>query len=284
MKKPMALLTLCLPQRTLTRLAGALAKRNLGGVTRWFIKRFINMYSVNMDEAQVSDYKQYATFNDFFTRQLRDGVRPIDADANIMVSPADGACGALGHIRSRQLLQAKGRYYSLLSLLANQQQLAEAFFSGHYLTVYLSPKDYHRVHMPIAGKLLSMTFVPGKLYSVAPAVMQQVDAVFAKNERVICVFETAIGKVAVVLVGAMIVGSMSLVWHGIVREKKREVKHWDYTDQDITFEKGAEIGQFQLGSTVIVLTQKAAVEDFLLSENDALLMGQSVASVVAKQN
>ena len=273
-----------LPQRFLTKLMGALASRRLGAVTQWVIRRFIQAYGVNMQESKVTEVSDFATFNAFFTRALVPDARPIAAGAEVMVSPADGKCGMVGHLRSRQALQAKGKYYTLYSFLAEQRELVNDFIAGNYLTVYLSPKDYHRVHMPISGRLLSMTYVPGKLYSVAPSVMQRVDNVMGRNERVICVFSTAIGQVAVVLVGAMVVGSMSLVWHGLVREKKREVKQWDYRDQEISFKKGEEIGHFQLGSTVVVLTQKGSVENFCCQLNDPLLMGAAVATVAPKQS
>jgi phosphatidylserine decarboxylase len=279
MNKTMAYISRCLPQRLLTGFAGALARRKLGCFTRWLIKRFIAVHSVNMAEAVETDIRQFSTFNEFFTRQLKPGLRPFDTQTNVMISPADGACGEVGYIRHRQLLQAKGRYYSLSALLADKQHIVEKFHGGGFMTVYLSPKDYHRVHMPVSGKLVSMTFVPGKLFSVAPIIMQQVDAVFAQNERVICLFETAVGQVAVILVGAMIVGSMSMVWHGEVRSPERKVTHWDYSDQEVCFNKGDEIGQFQLGSTVIVLTQEEVIDSLMLNVGDNVLMGQSIASV-----
>jgi phosphatidylserine decarboxylase len=274
----------CLPARCLTWVAGRLASCRLGFLSSFVIKRFIKSFSVNMQEAKISDYRKFACFNDFFTRQLQAGARLVDSRKNALVSPVDGTMGWVGPIRSNVLLQAKGRFYDLAALLAYQQKDISAFSQGAYFTAYLSPKDYHRVHMPIDGQLMSMTWVPGSLFSVQPAVLENTDSVFARNERVICIFNTAIGRLAVIFVGATIVGSMATAWHGVVKPKRREISRWDYAQRKLHYHKGEEIGFFQLGSTVIVLTQQGQVDDVLMQEGDVLKMGQAIATTIPNQS
>ncbi|WP_434656815.1 archaetidylserine decarboxylase [Chromobacterium violaceum] len=242
-----------LPKLALTRLAGRFAGWKGGGITTAAIRRFIARYNVDMGEAADSDPAAYATFNDFFTRALKPGVRPV-ADARL-VCPVDGAVSQLGAIDSGRIFQAKGRDYSATALLAGDADLAARFADGHFATIYLSPRDYHRIHMPCAGRLLEMTYVPGDLYSVNPATARGVDRLFARNERVVCVFEDEQGQpFAMVLVGATIVGSMATVWHGVVNPPRRPaVEKWDYRGQDIRLAQGEEMGRFLLGSTVVLL-------------------------------
>ncbi|AAQ58267.1 archaetidylserine decarboxylase [Chromobacterium violaceum] len=242
-----------LPKLALTRLAGRFADWKGGGITTAAIRRFIARYNVDMGEAADSDPAAYATFNDFFTRALKPGVRPV-ADARL-VCPVDGAVSQLGAIDSGRIFQAKGRDYSATALLAGDADLAARFADGHFATIYLSPRDYHRIHMPCAGRLLEMTYVPGDLYSVNPATARGVDRLFARNERVVCVFEDEQSQPFVmVLVGATIVGSMATVWHGVVNPPRRPaVEKWDYRGQDIRLAKGEEMGRFLLGSTVVLL-------------------------------
>ncbi|MFB9156926.1 archaetidylserine decarboxylase [Chromobacterium violaceum] len=242
-----------LPKLALTRLAGRFAGWKGGGITTAAIRRFIARYNVDMGEAADSDPAAYATFNDFFTRALKPGVRPL-ADARL-VCPVDGAVSQLGAIDSGRIFQAKGRDYSATALLAGDADLAARFADGHFATIYLSPRDYHRIHMPCAGRLLEMTYVPGDLYSVNPATARGVDRLFARNERVVCVFEDEQNQPFVmVLVGATIVGSMATVWHGVVNPPRRPaVEKWDYRGQDIRLAKGEEMGRFLLGSTVVLL-------------------------------
>ncbi|MGY8625427.1 phosphatidylserine decarboxylase [Chromobacterium violaceum] len=242
-----------LPKLALTRLAGRFAGWKGGGITTAAIRRFIARYNVDMGEAADSDPAAYATFNDFFTRALKPGVRPV-ADARL-VCPVDGAVSQLGAIDSGRIFQAKGRDYSATALLAGDADLAARFADGHFATIYLSPRDYHRIHMPCAGRLLEMTYVPGDLYSVNPATARGVDRLFARNERVVCVFEDEQSQPFVmVLVGATIVGSMATVWHGVVNPPRRPaVEKWDYHGQDIRLAKGEEMGRFLLGSTVVLL-------------------------------
>ena len=281
MKKIRLILISILPAYFLTRLAGFFARRRLGCVTRFVIRRFIKSFNVNMQEAQLGDLNAYLTFNCFFTRFLKPDARPIACDPKSIVSPVDGCVGEVGCVRSGVLMQAKGQFYDLSGLLAYNQEEVAHFQNGHYITAYLSPKDYHRVHMPVEGELISMTWVPGRLFSVQPLVIENVNAVFARNERVICLFNTLMGRVAVIFVGAMVVGSVVTSWHGEVRPKKSEVTHWDYTGQGRRYKKGEEIGFFQLGSTVIVLTQKDQLEALDVAVGDSLLLGQSIATMLA---
>jgi phosphatidylserine decarboxylase len=216
------------------------------------IRRISRRYDIDISEAAQPDITAYPSFNAFFTRALRPDARPI-AD-NAIVSPADGKVSQIGVIAGDSLLQAKGRHFDLESLLAGDTEGAQAFRDGLFATVYLSPRDYHRVHLPLAGTLRSMVFVPGDLFSVSEATVQIVPSLFARNERVICHFDTAIGPMAVVLVGAIFVGSMETVWHGEVRGPRGKPTRWDYTgDRARHFDTGAEIGRFNMGSTVIVL-------------------------------
>jgi phosphatidylserine decarboxylase len=238
----------------LTRLAGFLAARTIPGLTPWGIKRFIRTYDVDMQQAAEENPSSYTTFNAFFTRALKDGIRPIDADANVLVSPADGVVSEIGTIDNDKLIQAKGHDYRLEDLLAGDAQ-AELFKNGFYSTVYLSPKDYHRVHMPLAGSCYQATYVPGKLLPVKLKTAATVPNLFAKNERVVCYFDTELGKMAVILVGATIVGSIGLAWQGIVNPTHKEaICTWHYKEP-IALQKGEEMGLFQLGSTVIVLCE-----------------------------
>ncbi|HBP0978996.1 TPA: phosphatidylserine decarboxylase [Pseudomonas aeruginosa] len=241
-----------LPKRLITRIFGFLAHRRAGVLTQWVIRRFIAYYDVNMADAVWSDPEAYETFNDFFTRALRPDVRPL-AIAR-WVCPVDGAVSQCGPIERDQLFQAKGKSFSIGALLAGDPELARRFERGTFATLYLSPRDYHRVHMPCDGHLLSMSYVPGELFSVNPATARGVDALFARNERLVCHFDSPHGPFTLVLVGAAIVGSIVTVWHGVVRPPYRgSVQHWSYHDRRINLKQGAELGRFLLGSTVVVL-------------------------------
>lgn len=265
----------CIPQHLLSRLMGKLASAKLGKLTQWGIKQFIAHYKVNMDEAAISDYSQFETFNDFFTRALKPGARIISQENNSVVSPVDGCISEIGTIEKNQLLQAKGTYYSLENLCGDSS-VAAHFENGSFLTAYLSPKDYHRFHMPFAGQLLQMRYMPGKLYSVNVSSVENVPGLFAKNERVVCLFETAIGKMAVIPVGAMIVGSIAMNWHGVVVPGSRY--HWNYESQSLCFDKGNELGHFRLGSTVIMLFEKNRLAwDAQLAAGKSLRLGDVIA-------
>jgi phosphatidylserine decarboxylase len=241
-----------LPKRALTQLAGAFARAEAGSLTTWAIRRFIDRYRVNMDEALNPAPESYASFNAFFTRPLKPGLRPL-AEAD-WVCPVDGAISQLGPIADDQVFQAKGHSYSTTALLGGDAAAAEPFRNGTFATIYLSPRDYHRIHMPCAGTLRQMVYVPGDLFSVNPATARQVPGLFARNERVVALFDTAHGPLAMVLVGATIVGSMGTVWHGTVNPPRpANVQRWNYAPGQVVLEKGAEMGRFMLGSTVVML-------------------------------
>ena len=242
-----------LPKRALTQLMGYLASREAGAVTTAVIRWFIRRYQVNMAEALNPDPAAYSSFNSFFTRELKPGVRPL-ADSE-WICPVDGAVSQLGRIQGDQIFQAKGHSYSTQALVGGDAQLAAQFQDGHFATIYLSPRDYHRIHMPCAGRLLHMIHVPGDLFSVNPTTARGVPGLFARNERVVCVFEGKHGPFVMVLVGATIVGSMATTWHGVVNPPRPgHVREWNYADKNIHLEQGAEMGRFLLGSTVVLLT------------------------------
>lgn len=236
-------------------LAGLQGGRLTTSVIRWFIQR----YRVNMQEAANPDPAAYATFNEFFTRPLRAGARPL-ASAD-WICPVDGAVSQLGPIAGNQIFQAKGHHYSTQALVGGDAQLAAQFQDGHFATIYLSPRDYHRIHMPCAGRLLRMIYVPGDLFSVNPTTARGVPGLFARNERVVCVFEGEHGPFVLVLVGATVVGSMATVWHGVVNPPRPgTVRTWDYSAQNIALNKGDEMGRFLLGSTVVMLMPKGPLQ------------------------
>ena len=227
-------------------------------MTKLVIDIFVWFYKVDMAEARKSDTASYRTFNDFFVRPLKDDARPIDLDANLIALPADGAISQLGHIDGDQIFQAKGHHYTLEALLAGNEQMAAKFRDGEFVTTYLAPRDYHRVHMPCNGILREMIYVPGDLYSVNPLTARNITNLFARNERVICYFETDIGPMVQILVGATIVGSIETVWAGTITPPREGViKRWHYPAADdegaVVLLKGQEMGRFKLGSTVINL-------------------------------
>ncbi|MDR6228647.1 phosphatidylserine decarboxylase [Pseudomonas sp. SORGH_AS199] len=251
-----------LPHHLLSRLIGGFAEcrvpwfKNL--LTRWFVRH----YDVDMRQAQVEDPTAYESFNAFFTRALKPGARPLPAAADVVVSPSDGAISQLGRIEHGRIFQAKGHSYSLLELLGGDGLRAAPFMGGHFATIYLSPKDYHRVHMPLTGTLKEMVYVPGRIFSVNQLTAENVPELFARNERVVCIFDTAVGPMAVILVGAMIVASIETVWAGLVTPPKRELKRFAYDEAaraPITLRTGDELGRFKLGSTAIVLFGPEAV-------------------------
>ena len=241
-----------IPKQALTMLAGKLAHARAGTLTTNVISWFVKRYQVNMNEAANSDIGSYASFNEFFTRPLRAGVRPL-ADSDL-ICPVDGAISQFGPIAQGEIFQAKGHSYSATALVGGDRQLAAQFQHGSFATIYLSPRDYHRIHMPCDGRLTRMIYVPGDLFSVNPTTARGVPGLFARNERVVCVFESAQGPFVMVLVGATIVGSMATVWHGVVNPPRYpDVKEWRYDDQHIMLKKGEEMGRFLLGSTVVML-------------------------------
>ena len=272
-----------LPKLALTRLAGRFASSQGGGLTTAVIRWFVRRYNVNMAEAAEPDLAAYATFNDFFTRPLKPGARPLDAAD--WVCPVDGAISQLGPISGDQVFQAKGHSYSTTALVGGDAALASQFQDGQFATIYLSPRDYHRIHMPCAGSLARMVYVPGELFSVNPATARGVPGLFARNERVVCVFDTAFGPMVLVLVGATIVGSMATVWHGMVNPPRLpDVRTWTYEDDRISLGQGAEMGRFMLGSTVVMLWPQSAdlrfQSDWLATR--AVRMGETMATSLAR--
>ncbi|HCB1211845.1 TPA: phosphatidylserine decarboxylase [Klebsiella pneumoniae] len=250
-----------LPKQALTQFLGGLASKPMGGRTTWAIKRFIDRYQVNMSEAENADPASYATFNEFFGRALRPGARPIADTA--LVSPVDGAISQLGPIQGAEVFQAKGHSYSTTALVGGDAQEAARYQDGLFATLYLSPSDYHRVHMPCAGVLKRMVHVPGDLFSVNPTTARGVPGLFARNERVVCFFDSEQGPFVLVLVGATVVGSMVTVWHGVVNASRDgKIHEWNYEGQNIALEKGQEMGRFLLGSTVVMLFPKESAYRF----------------------
>ena len=241
-----------LPKQALTTLAGKFASARLGGLTTSVIRWFVGRYNVNMAEAANPDIASYTSFNDFFTRALKPGARPL-AQADL-ICPVDGAISQFGPIAKDQVFQAKGHSYSTTALVGGDAALGARFENGHFATLYLSPRDYHRIHMPCAGSLTRMIHVPGELFSVNPTTARGVPGLFARNERVVCVFESAQGPFVLVLVGATIVGSMATVWHGQVNPPRTGVlRQWDYAKGQVNLQQGEEMGRFLLGSTVVML-------------------------------
>jgi len=248
-----------LPKQALTVLAGKFAGASCGSLTTRVITWFVARYKVNMAEAANPDIHSYSTFNEFFTRALRSDARPI-AQADF-ICPVDGAISQFGRIENDQLFQAKGHTYSTTALVGGDSELAAQFLDGNFATLYLSPRDYHRIHMPCDGKLTRMIYVPGDLFSVNPVTARGVPGLFARNERVVCVFESIHGPFVLTLVGATIVGSMATVWHGVVNPpRSREMREWKYDKQNVTLKKGDEMGRFLLGSTVVMLFPKNTLQ------------------------
>jgi phosphatidylserine decarboxylase len=246
------------PKRALTVFAGWVAGNPWGSITTAIIRDFIRRYGVNMDEAVNSDPASYATFNEFFTRALKPEVRPLAAAA--FVCPVDGSISQFGAIERDQIFQAKGHNYSTTALVGGDAALAAQFQDGGFATLYLSPRDYHRIHMPCDARLTRMIYVPGELFSVNPVTARGVPGLFARNERVVSVFETAHGPMVLVLVGATVVGSMATVWHGVVNPPRTpDVREWRYDDQPVTLKQGEEMGRFLLGSTVVMLWPKGQI-------------------------
>ena len=273
-----------LPKQVLTRAAGALAGLRGGAATTAVIRRFIQRYGVDMAQAAEPDPAAYATFNDFFTRALKSGARPL-AQADLLC-PVDGAISQFGAIDGGRIFQAKNHGYSATALVGGDAALAAHFHGGYFATLYLSPKDYHRVHMPCAGRLLRMIHVPGDLFSVNPATARGVPGLFARNERVVCVFEGTAGVLkdrpwVLVLVGATIVGSMATVWHGLVNPPRPgTVREWAYHDRRVELAQGAELGRFLLGSTVVMLFPTGPLHFNLdWQPGGGLRMGEAMASL-----
>lgn len=274
-----------LPKHLISRLVGYLAAAKLGFISHALIKLFIKAYGINMKEAQHEHAEAYASFNEFFTRPLKDGVRPLVTDDTMLAHPVDGTVSQLGDIEGDQLIQAKGHFYSTEALLGGDKATAAPYQNGKFACIYLAPKDYHRIHMPIDGVLREMIYVPGELFSVNPLTAENVPGLFARNERVVTIFDTPVGPMALVLVGATIVASIETVWAGTVTPPTgKEVFRWQYPAEgpnSVHLKKGDEMGRFKLGSTVVLTFAKDAV-DFLPTNYPGAItrMGTAFASII----
>jgi phosphatidylserine decarboxylase len=267
-----------LPKHALSRLIAKAAESKKVWLKNALIERAIASFDINIDEAESSDINDYENFNSFFTRALKEGARPIDSDGQAVVSPADGAVSQAGPINQHKIIQAKGSDYSASRLLGNSQQ-AKSYENVSYSTIYLSPRDYHRVHMPADGKLLSTRYIPGDLFSVNDQTAQALPNLFARNERLVCEFESDNGNFAVVFVGAMLVAGIETVWGGFETPGRGAIRENDLSDRELSYKKGDEIGRFKFGSTVILLFQKDKIrwQDSLMPQAD-IQMGEKIAA------
>ena len=264
------------PQHQLSRVVGKLAASENPIVKNTVIQAFKAQYGIDMSIAEQGDALKYKSFNEFFTRSLKDGVREIDTNPNSVVSPADGAISQLGKIEDGDIFQAKGQSFSVEKLIADPQ-LAEPFKNGQFATVYLSPKDYHRVHMPFAGTLTETLYVPGELFSVNQTTAENIPGLFARNERMVCLFDTELGRMAVVLVGAMIVAGIETVATGKVKPTGR----LELNQHNLFLEKGAELGRFYLGSTAVILFEQDKMQwDAAFKANSTVVMGEALGHTV----
>ncbi|MCP4475653.1 MAG: phosphatidylserine decarboxylase [Gammaproteobacteria bacterium] len=268
-----------LPHHLLSRLIGNLASwRRPKVLKNWAIRYYIRHYKIDMTQAVTEQPQAYANFNDFFIRHLKSPLRPLAGDAHTLVSPADGTIDQLGDIELGRLLQAKGISYSLLDLLGGDEALYHAFIGGKFATIYLSPRDYHRVHMPLTGQLQQMRYVPGRLFSVNLTTAKAIDGLFTRNERAIFHFDSTAGPLVVIMVGAMLVASIHTVWAGHLAAKT--VLHKTYRQQEVELRRGEELGYFQLGSTVIVLAAPGAIDwHASVQPGDFIKMGAALAQV-----
>ncbi|HEY6643588.1 archaetidylserine decarboxylase [Povalibacter sp.] len=274
-----------LPKHLLSRLIYSVMRTESPALRRLIIANFLRGYDVNMTEAVQSDPFAYRSFNDFFTRALRPDARPIAAGDDVVVSPVDGTLSQCGAIRDGQLLQAKGHDYSLLELLANDTAAAATYRNGSFACIYLAPYNYHRIHMPVAGTARSTVYVPGDLFSVNTATARTVPRLFARNERVICDFDTAFGRAAMILVGALFVGSMATVHCGEINPPPRRRKAPVTIDKGIghPFAKGEELGRFNMGSTVVMLFQQDRIRwEPALAPQRKVVLGATIAQAIAR--
>lgn len=273
-----------LPQRTLTWMAGKLAYCEIPWFKNWAIRRFIRLYGVNVNEALESSPEAYRSFHHFFIRQLKPNSRAIDNSPSSIVSPCDGTISQIGKIEHETLIQAKNHSYTLGALLGDEQK-AKPFIDGHYATIYLAPKDYHRVHMPLAGTLENLTYIPGKLFSVNPLTADHVPQLFARNERVVTLFKNPHGTFAMILIGAMLVGSIFTRWSGHLTphrgKTKISINYPDRPERHITLDKGEEMGYFSLGSTVILLFTKDQSWEQELAQHSRIVVGQRIGHLLS---
>ena len=281
MASPFIWLQHALPHHAVSRFAGKFADSRTPWLRDRLIRRFVAAYDVNMDEA-ARPLGAYRSFNDFFTRELKPGARPLADATTHILSPADGAVSQIGTIEQGRIFQAKGRHFTATQLLGGDEAVAARFEGGRFATIYLSPKDYHRVHMPAAGRLQSTTYVPGELFSVNQVTAENVDGLFARNERMACLFEGADGPFASVMVGAMIVAGIETVWNGRVDTHAPRLVREDFAGREHNFAAGDEMGRFVLGSTVVLLFEPGRVAwDASLKAGDTVRMGQAIGRRLA---
>lgn len=267
-----------LPQHLLSRLAGKIAGCQLPWFKNWLIKCFINHFQVDMQQALETDITRYPDFNSFFTRHLKPNARPVAESDNVIICPADGRVSQMGKLAQTELLQAKGISYHLEQLLGGSSEHVDTFKDGHFVTLYLSPRDYHRVHMPVFGTLKEMIYVPGKLFSVNSLMAKHIPNLYTRNERVITLFDTSFGPMAVILVGAMLVGSIHTSWAGQIAPASNNSLHiWHYDKATYSLQKGEEMGHFAFGSTVIMLFPKRPIAwTAILQPDQCVQLGQAI--------
>lgn len=270
-----------IPQHTLSGAMYSFANIEWPPLKNFVIKQFCKLYNVDLSEADRINPEDYRSFNDFFTRSLKISARPIDARPDAVISPVDGCISQSGDILHNQIIQAKGFQYSTEALLGGNVALANRFIDGQFSVIYLSPRDYHRIHMPLDAQLLSMMYVPGDLFAVNPATVRTIPELFARNERLVLEFECVSGKFAMVMVGAIFVGSMETVWMGKVTPPyNNTLQYWDYHAHPLPFSKGDEIARFNMGSTVVLLTEANAFKGLTAQiENTPIKMGQAIATI-----
>lgn len=271
-----------LPQHAISRAVHWLTRVRQPAFKNWIMRRFIHRFGVDMSEAAQPDPAAYANFNAFFTRTLRDGARPLANESDAVACPVDGTVSQAGAIAEGRIFQAKGQSFTAMELLGNNAELAAQFDNGAFTTLYLSPRDYHRIHMPLAGTLTQMIHIPGRLFSVNPPTTRAVPRLFARNERVAAIFDTLAGPMAVIMVGALNVGSIETVWAGEVTPPRgRVIRNWNYQDRKIVLDKGAELGRFNMGSTVILLfaAGRARWDAALIAER-SVRMGERIATLL----
>lgn len=279
-----ALLLTVLPHHLISRILFFASRVENKSWQQFLIKRYIKMFKVDLHQAQRQSAKEYKTLNEFFTRELLPAARPINFAHNALVSPVDGQISQIGRLDSGQLLQAKGRHYEVAALLGESYD--SCFDEGAFATIYLSPKDYHRIHMPMNGSVDNISYIPGRLFSVAPFCVENVSSIFARNERVVCIFTTDIGKMALVLVGAINVSAIETTWEGLITPKRGQRAFYKrYENDQIYIEKGSEMGRFNMGSTVILITSGEKIE-WLEScrAGTNLNMGQNIATIINHTN
>jgi len=271
-----------IPQHALSSMVHWLTTWENTWLTPFIVRQFVRLYDIDLNAAQRTNPEDYQSFNDFFTRSLKLDARPIEGGETILVSPADGKISQTSDILRNQLIQAKGFQYSLEALVGGDIALANQFYDGQFAVIYLSPRDYHRIHAPTDAKLLSMMYVPGDLFAVNPATVRTVPELFARNERLVLSFETEFGPMVLVMVGAIFVGSMETVFAGkITPPYSNTLQYWDYRGHGIHFHKGDEIGRFNMGSTVVMLHGKDRVKGLTAHvENTPVRMGQAIATLV----